>query len=606
MLKRRFIFFITTLILLISLAPLGLGGEFDNLNNDIKINDHVVNEYVYDFEDGVVPNDDIIEFSPGYAAWQFSSPPYSSYSGEWVLYSHEVDNFIRFSEPISYFSAYYSVGGYDYIVTAYDVDGEVLNEMNVSEGSQTSFVEFNSTGNNIYEIRILGNVYTAWIIDYITVQKVSDVSNFIFELDYYCCDVLGIDQPFNFGGVLEDENGNAFQGEIDVLYGINGPVWEGYYEMEYNISSPNYLNVSLISNSNNLGYYELNITIVLVDVMTLPSLYFEFERIQQNEVEWFFEITNETQTIYESEPYILEGYIVDSSGEPMDYVDDNNNLFEIGIYYHGWDPATALDVTDQHIIDFNYDFVSGFVSIQIYHNGDDYDNYYGWHDVDLRLVNDPTQLLYMGYFDRYEWPIEITVDTTAVVLYNDEALYISGIATERAGNPFYEVDIMNFFVFDLDDTNNSDITHEYILGYEYDYTTGEYLVILDYAPEYITENKPKEGNFGLSFTFDILLANGEVFGNPFYFEFERIVDYTEPTDTSSNITDSNSTTTITSDLNNSTTIEISNVTESSLPPEGPQVSIPVGLPGFELLFAIISTLTLPIARQIFNKKIKLS
>ena len=47
------------------------------------------------------------------------------------------------------------------------------------------------------------------------------------------CDVLGI---LIFGGVLEDENGNAFQGEIDVLYGINGHFCI--------FTSPNYLNVS--------------------------------------------------------------------------------------------------------------------------------------------------------------------------------------------------------------------------------------------------------------------------------------------------------------------------------------------------------------------------
>ena len=55
-----------------------------------------------------------------------------------------------------------------------------------------------------------------WVIDYITVQTVLDESNFKFELDYYCCDVLGIDQPFNFGGVLEDENGNAFK--VKLMY----------------------------------------------------------------------------------------------------------------------------------------------------------------------------------------------------------------------------------------------------------------------------------------------------------------------------------------------------------------------------------------------------
>ena len=124
-----------------------------------------------------------------------------------------------------------------------------------------------------------------------------------------------------------------------------------------------------------------------------------------------------------------------------------------------------------------------------------------------------------------------------------------------------------------------------------------------------------KGNFALSFTFEILLANGEVFGNPFYFEFERIVDYTEPTDTSSNITDTNSTTITTSDLNNSTTTtssdmnnstttDLNNVTESSLPPEGPQISIPAGLPGFELMIVLIAIIAIPILRSKTYYKIK--
>lgn len=849
MIKRRLFFIITALILVISLAPLGLDGEFDNLNNDIKIDDHLENEYVYDFEDGTVPNDGIIQFSPGYKAWKQKAEPYTAYSGEWVLYSHEVDNFIRlnssvshfsayysvsntdytvtvfdnngialdskevpmnsqkayiefnstgndiyeikisgqsssewiidyvtiltnldendddekvtmniiydfedgivpnddfiefspgyaawkntafpftpysgewvlysheednfikFSEPTSYFSAYYSVGGSDYTVTAFDLNGEVLNERNIPEYSQTSFVEFFSANNDIYEIRISGDVYQ-WVIDYITIQTVMDENNFIFELDYYCCDVLGIDQPFNFGGVLEDENGNAFQGEIDVLYGISGPMWEGYYELEYNVSSPNYLNVSLISNSNNLGYYELNITIVLVDVMTLPPLYFEFERVDDNlssnyeflldwyccdQVEgmgsfdfggyivddnnnsyvgnidylewkviydnfedvtqrhglgsswggenngyfeayltydideelmlgnyslelsldlngskldlkfdfervmgnkWIFEVTHEEAEVYETMPYlyVLEGYLKDENGNtlPQKYDDEDISilhLFGYEITYYEEDKPNPEEFWD-YDIEIYYDFESGFLQFVVLR--EEFYHPLGEYDFKFYLEDDPSSSWLFSFY-RLEWPVIMTMSPLQEVIINDDDFYITGTLTDKEGNAFSELYIIDFFIFDLDDPENQErndlIKSEYLFSWEYNVENGNYLINFSINPEF----DPTAGRFGLSFNIEFIKENGDFVWIPLYFEFERLVDSTEPTDTNST----------TSDLNNSTTTEISNVTESSTTPQAPQISIPAGLPGFELLFAISSILILPAIRKILNTK----
>ena len=186
----RYTFAIIVFLLLIAITPqMSDAKNISPINDDIKIN-QASNEYIYDFEDGVVPNDEIIEFSPGYKLWA-GSEFYPPYSGNTVAYSHEANNFIRFSERITYFSAYYSIQR-AYYVYATNVDGDILTNVDGDpavyhfSGStvQNELVKF-ETIQPIYEIKINSNGhsgYANWVMDYITIKEggVSGPS----ELDY--------------------------------------------------------------------------------------------------------------------------------------------------------------------------------------------------------------------------------------------------------------------------------------------------------------------------------------------------------------------------------------------------------------------------------------
>ncbi|MEL0164759.1 MAG: hypothetical protein VW886_07300, partial [Candidatus Heimdallarchaeota archaeon] len=172
----RLKFSIIVLLLLIAITPqMSDAKNISPINDDIKIN-QASNEYIYDFEDGVVPNDEIIEFSPGYNLWA-GSELYPPYSGNTVAYSYEANNFIRFSEKITYFSAYYSIRR-AYYVYATNVDGDILTNVDGDQalyhfsGSevQNELVKF-ETIEPIYEIKFISNGhdrYSNWVIDYMT------------------------------------------------------------------------------------------------------------------------------------------------------------------------------------------------------------------------------------------------------------------------------------------------------------------------------------------------------------------------------------------------------------------------------------------------------
>ncbi|MBS85422.1 MAG: hypothetical protein CME83_02525 [Candidatus Heimdallarchaeota archaeon] len=175
----RYTFAIIVFLLLIAITPqMSDAKNISPINDDIKIN-QASNEYIYDFEDGVVPNDEIIEFSPGYKLWG-GNELYPPYSGNTVAYSNEANNFIRFSERITYFSAYYTILR-GYYVYATNVDGDILTNVDGDpavyhfSGSnvQNELVKF-ETIQPIYEIKINPNGhsgYANWVVDYITIKE---------------------------------------------------------------------------------------------------------------------------------------------------------------------------------------------------------------------------------------------------------------------------------------------------------------------------------------------------------------------------------------------------------------------------------------------------
>ena len=417
------------------------------------------------------------------------------------------------------------------------------------------------------------------------------LEDYEFTLDQYCCDKIEGWSRFDIGGYINDSDGNPFQGQItfDWVVVDQYNLFENYTSnhnlgWEYS-NEDNYLLISLFPYSQYtepiFTYYTFNITINLEGGNNY-FFSFDFRRIKGYMNDWDFQGLYNDQ-VYGGQSYVLEGSFWNHDSI-LNYTNDQNDLFDFGVYYFGNEDYSMKNLTNIHELDIYYNNVSSFIRLTLSINYQDFDieNYFGFYHVELILKN--TNMVWAFAYSRLELPIFIEISTNADLIFDDDEFYIYGNLTEKIGRPFDEMSISDFEILDLDNPEDQErnnlLKNQYLLDYFYDYDNGNYWVNFSINPEY----EPVGGRFGLEFKIDLISFNNEEFWVPLYFEFEREV-FSDNTSTESSSDDTS--------------------TESSNISSGSSISLPAGLPGFEMMIVLVAIIVLPILRSKTNFKSKL-
>ena len=155
------------------------------------------------------------------------------------------------------------------------------------------------------------------------------------------------------------------------------------------------------------------------------------------------------------------------------------------------------------------------------------------------------------------------------MLSNDQEFELTAILTDLNGNPLFNIIIENSLFYWLND-QVYEVTLDYEFSSFYDNSTGYYTIKM-----WPLENiNLREGDYQLEIR--ISLENSDE-------DIEFLVDFTRTLDGE-----------ISSDTTNSTSV---NDTQTSDLATGPQISIPAGLPGFELLYIFSIFTLIPILKK---------
>lgn len=168
--KKHILVLTLTIILCLSISQTAVNSLNDTTQEDASLlsnDDQKIKQFpggtVIDFDDlpsgtYVGSNYPGVVFSPGYRTWNSTgNSAFLPESGDFVVYSNEVDNWITFDMPIEKVGLFVSTANsYVIEVTAYTEQGVAIEEKTLEINTLNQYVEFNSLLGRIQNITIRG------------------------------------------------------------------------------------------------------------------------------------------------------------------------------------------------------------------------------------------------------------------------------------------------------------------------------------------------------------------------------------------------------------------------------------------------------------------
>ena len=423
MMIKQISFYTLSLILMMSLMPQAISTIPEDSFDNVKI-DQIEDEYIFDFEDGKIPNDpNLITFSE-YRTYKVSGF-YCCYSGSYAAISSSSNNAIYFHQPIRSFSAYFNTWMV-YNVSAFNVDGDLLATKLTEPETSNQFIQLESN-QNMYEIQVRAYDHTSyghWTLDYITISKGGISGTSVLDYEYKSFNVslslnVTIENGTTYDAYLDEnlvdsqnyQNGTI---EIDISKLYVNYTYTNYTEV--NNTKYQYSNLTLAFHTEQNNTYTHFVNVTVYDYLPVTfgdsSMYLDYEIGTNHPIE--FNISDDNPDMY--------------------YVYSNNEL----IFSDMWENLTSINAND--FVDYSTTLGVNNYTV-IFEDKDDNEIEYHLQINVLDSVNPVfTSVSADNYLEGDDFGVisftvvDVTLDNYAILVNNEE------IASSQFGeNNYIEV-----------------------------------------------------------------------------------------------------------------------------------------------------------------------